>query len=101
MEHHLCQGRGAATFTTQAGSWAVYLGFDRELQVDLGRKLKFQVYIVATTLRPDTMSDITSATSKQVLLLELTVLWGNHIDEVNERKQSKYQELVEECRRVD
>lgn len=39
-----------------------------------------------------------SASKKHVLLLELTVPWEDRIEEANERKQSKYQELVEQCR---
>lgn len=72
---------------------------DLELQVNLGKQLKFLVYIVTPALRPDMV--LTSATCKQLLLLELTVPWEDCIDEANKRKQSKYQELVEECRRAD
>lgn len=49
-------------------------------------------------MRPDMV--LTSDTSKQVLLIELTVPWEDPIEEANERKWSKYQELVEGCRRV-
>ncbi|TWW62332.1 hypothetical protein D4764_04G0009790 [Takifugu flavidus] len=31
-------------------------------------------------------------------MLELTVPWEERIEEANERKRAKYQELVEECR---
>lgn len=41
---------------------------------------------------------IATATLKQVLLIEVMVIWEDLIEEVNERKWSKYQELVEECR---
>lgn len=71
---------------------------DWKLQIDLGRHLKFPVHIVATALRPDAV--LTSATLKQVLLKELTVPWEERIEEANERKQSKYKEMVEECRKV-
>lgn len=36
--------------------------------------------------------------SRTVIMLELTMLWGEHREEANERKMNKYQELVEECR---
>lgn len=71
---------------------------DWKLQIDLGRHLKFPVHIVATALRPDAV--LTSATLKQVLLIELTVTLEDCIEEANERKLSKYQELVEEFRRA-
>ncbi|XDV13785.1 hypothetical protein PO909_002121 [Leuciscus waleckii] len=40
-----------------------------------------------------------SDSTKQLILLELTVPWEERMDEANERKRAKYQELVEECRR--
>ena len=36
-------------------------------------------------------------TLKQLILLELTVPWEDHTEEVNKRKRAKYAELVEEC----
>lgn len=41
---------------------------------------------------------LTSATSKQVVLLELTAPWEDCIEEANERKKAKYHALVEEWR---
>ncbi|XP_039590572.1 uncharacterized protein LOC120514312 [Polypterus senegalus] len=41
----------------------------------------------------------TSASSKQILLLELSVPWEDRMEEANERKRLKYQELIEDCRR--
>lgn len=58
---------------------------NRLLVVDLQRQLKFSSHIPATTLRPDT--DLVSETTKQVVLLELTVPWEECLDE---RKPSKY-----------
>ena len=40
---------------------------------------------------------LTSASSKQVLLKELTVPWEDREEEANERKRKKYLELVEQC----
>ncbi|XP_049324773.1 uncharacterized protein LOC125789951 [Astyanax mexicanus] len=70
---------------------------DWEMRVDLGRQLKFPEYVTSTSLRPDLV--LTSLSSKQVLLLELTVPWEDRMEEANERKRLKYQELVEECQR--
>lgn len=39
------------------------------------------------------------ASSKQVLLIELTISWEECTGEANERKGSKYQELVDQCQR--
>ncbi len=48
-------------------------------------------------LRPDMI--IVSDSTKQLILLELTAPWEERMDEANERKRAKNQELVEECRR--
>lgn len=88
---HIHSQRPAAGLFTSVLDW--------ELRVDLGRQFKFPVHIVAAALRPDVV--LTSATLKHVLLIELTVPWEDFIEEANERKWSKYQQLVEESRRVD
>ncbi|XP_062872774.1 uncharacterized protein LOC134334411 [Trichomycterus rosablanca] len=69
---------------------------DWELQVDLGKQLKFPEHILATALRPDVV--LTSESTKQVVLVELTVPWEDRVEEANERKRAKYSELVAECR---
>lgn len=46
-------------------------------------------------MRPDML--LISETSKQIVLLELTIPWEDRIEEANERKRAKYAELVEEC----
>lgn len=69
---------------------------DWKLQVDLGRQLKFPENILATSLRPDVVA--TSESTKQVVPVELTVPWEDRLEEANERKRSKYAELVTECR---
>ncbi|XP_075904972.1 uncharacterized protein LOC142903304 [Nelusetta ayraudi] len=68
---------------------------DWDLRVDLGKQLKFLDQITTTSLRPDIV--LSSVSSRQVLMLELTVPWEDRIEEANERKRSKYQELVEQC----
>ncbi|KAL0159871.1 hypothetical protein M9458_043596, partial [Cirrhinus mrigala] len=78
-----------ADLLSTAGDW--------QLKVDLGRQLKFPDHITSTTLRPDMV--LTSESTKQVVLLELTVPWEDRIEEAFERKKAKYLELVEDCRR--
>ncbi|TWW79887.1 hypothetical protein D4764_10G0009170 [Takifugu flavidus] len=65
---------------------------DWKLQVDLGRQLKFPEHISATSLRPDMV--LTSESTKQVVLVELTVPWEDRLEEANKRK---YANLVIEC----
>lgn len=69
---------------------------DWQLKVDLGRQLKFPENIAVTTLRPDMV--LVSETSRQVVLLELTVPWEDRMEEAFERKRAKYEELAGECR---
>lgn len=49
---------------------------------------------MATSVRPDMV--LSSASSKQVLLIQLTVPLEDLMVEANERKWSKHQELVEQ-----
>ncbi|XP_049897834.1 uncharacterized protein LOC126388657 [Epinephelus moara] len=69
---------------------------DWQLKVDLGRQLKFPENIAVTTLRPDMV--LVSETTKQVVLLELTVPWEDRMEEAFERKRAKFEELAGECR---
>lgn len=62
--------------------------------------------LLATAQDWESSSDDTEArhcaafeTSKQVILLELTVPLEDCIEEVNERKRVKYEDLVEQCHR--
>ncbi|CAJ1075238.1 LOW QUALITY PROTEIN: uncharacterized protein LOC109089580 [Xyrichtys novacula] len=70
---------------------------DWQLLVDLGRQLRFPDTIAVTSLRPDMV--LVSASSKQVVLLELTVPWEDRVEEAQERKRARYADLVAECRR--
>lgn len=85
-QHHRPNSAGGLLTTTR----------DWQLQIDLGRQLKFPGYIAATSLRPDIV--LTSVATKQVVILELTVPWKDRIEEAHERKRSKYAELSTECR---
>ena len=69
---------------------------DWDLQVDLGKQLRFPETIFTTSLRPDMV--LTSVRSKQVVLIELTVPWEERVEEANSRKRGKYEELAVECR---
>ena len=68
---------------------------DWQLLVDLEQQLKFSSHIAATTLRPDMV--LVSESTKQVVLLELTVPWEDHLEEAFERKLSQYAGLVSDC----
>jgi hypothetical protein len=69
---------------------------DWELKVDLGKQLKFPDEIANTALRPDVL--LISRSSKQLVMIELTVPWEENVEEAHERKRGKYEELREECR---
>lgn len=67
---------------------------DWQLKVDLGRQLKFPDTIAVTTLRPDMV--LVSETTKQVVMLELTVPWEDRMEKAFEKKRAKYEELANE-----
>jgi hypothetical protein len=69
---------------------------DWQMEVDLKKKLKFPEEITVSKLRPDIV--LWSSASKQVVLLELTVLWEERIEESYERKLEKYKPLVDTCK---
>lgn len=66
-----------------------------EMRVDLGRKLVFP-QVVQTSLRPDMV--LWSEEARKIILIELTVPWEDGCEEAYERKATKYQDLVEQCR---
>ncbi len=70
---------------------------DWQLSADLVKQLKFPQHIVRTTLRPDIL--LVSEEMKNIILMELTVPWEDHLDEAHERKRTKYEELVIDCRK--
>ncbi|XP_052400773.1 uncharacterized protein LOC127948384, partial [Carassius gibelio] len=71
---------------------------DWQLLVNLEQQLKFPNHVVITTLRPNIV--LLSESTKQVVLLELTVLWEDRLEEAFERKLAKYEGLVSECRQA-
>ena len=62
---------------------------------DIGRRMSFPQQVAVTQSRPDIV--LWSAASRQVVMLELTVPWEERVEEANERKRLKYQQLVEDC----
>ncbi|KAK0145090.1 hypothetical protein N1851_016010 [Merluccius polli] len=68
---------------------------DWQVLVDLEHQLKFPSHIVVTTLQPDIV--LVSESTKQAVLLELTVPWEDRLEEAFERKLSKYARLVSDC----
>ncbi|XP_060938981.1 uncharacterized protein LOC133018922 [Limanda limanda] len=71
---------------------------DWQLLVDLEHQLKFPSHIAVTTLRPDIV--LVSESTKQAVLLELTVPWEDRLEEAFERKLSKYAGLVSDCQQA-
>ena len=71
---------------------------DWRMLVDLDKQLRFPSHIVATRLRPDIV--LSSDSTRQVVLLELTVPWEDRLEEAFERKLSKYTELAEHCQQA-
>lgn len=59
--------------------------------------LYVSLHIAMTTLRPDIL--LVSEASKNIVMLELTVLWEDRLEEAHERKRNKYEELVINCRK--
>ena len=68
---------------------------DWEMVADIGRRMSFPQQVAVTQSRPDIV--LWSAASRQVVMLELTVPWEERVEEANERKRLKYQQLVEDC----
>ena len=68
---------------------------DWQLLVDLEHQLKFTSHIAVTTLCLDII--LVSESTKQAVLLELTVPWDDRLEEAFERKLSRYTGLVNDC----
>lgn len=64
--------------------------------VDVVKQMRLSQHTARTSLQPDMI--ITSEASKHMTMLELTVPWEEQMEEANEKKCAKYQELVEEWR---
>ena len=57
--------------------------------------MEFPPEVAVTNKRPDTV--IWSATTKQSILLEMTVPWEDRIEIAKERKSMTYQKIVIVC----
>lgn len=86
--HHLPEPKPNQGLVGSAKDW--------QLSMDLGKQLNLSKNILETRLRPNIV--LVSESSKQVVMLELTVPWEEKMEEARERKKKKYAELVEECR---
>ncbi|RXN04565.1 reverse transcriptase [Labeo rohita] len=69
---------------------------DWKHSVDLEKQLKFPLHIVRTTMRPDII--LVSESTNNIIIMELTVPWGDRLGEAHERKMTKYEHLVADCR---
>lgn len=63
-----------------------------------GAKLPSSKNTVQTSLRPDIV--IWSEDEKRIILMELMALWEDGCKEALERKATKYQCLVQQCRNL-
>ena len=63
---------------------------------DLQTQLVFPPEITVTRLRPDIV--MWSRSTRNLFIIELTVTWEERMEEANERKREKYQDLVDECK---
>ena len=65
------------------------------MRVDLRQRMEFPPEVAFTNKRPDTV--IWSASTKQAILLEMTVPWEDRIEIAKERKSMTYQKIVIVC----
>jgi hypothetical protein len=86
---------GSANTTSHRTTGILATAKDWDLRVDLKRQLRFPPEVAITRLRPDVV--LMSRTTKQLVILELTVSWEERMEEAYERKRAKYQPLLDEC----
>ncbi|CAC5382484.1 unnamed protein product [Mytilus coruscus] len=72
---------------------------DWQMLVDLKQKLQFPPQIAVTNQRPDIV--IWSASTKQAILLELTVPWEERIEDANERKRLSIKTYLQNVETMD
>ena len=68
---------------------------DWKVSADLKTSLQCPVHIIQTEKRPDIVA--WSDSKKSVLLIELTVPWGENREEAHERKKNRYETLRADC----
>ncbi|KAK7919076.1 hypothetical protein WMY93_010360 [Mugilogobius chulae] len=93
--HFVKAGEVRKTTTPQSRAGILNTAKDWKLLVDLEKQLKFPSHITKTSLRPDIV--LFSDSTKQVVMLELTVPWEDRLEEAFERKLTKYEQLTESC----
>ena len=84
-----------ATGKVKADQGILATASDWKMTADIGRQMKFPEEVAVTASRPDIV--LWSTQTKQVVMLELTVPWEERVEEANERKRLKYQDLVADC----
>lgn len=84
-----------ATEGTVEGAGLLGTAGDWQLKADLNGRMQFPPEVAVTNQRPDIV--VWSLSTKQAILVELTVPWEERMEEAYERKKSKYQGLVEDC----
>ena len=73
-----------------AGDWEIMAD-----NPDIDEKAVFPEEITQMPLRPDIV--LWTPHMRRLIIIELTVPWEDHLQEANERKREKYQDLVMEC----
>ena len=69
------------------------------LMADLQTQLVFPPEIAVTRLRPAIV--MWSRSTSNLIIIELTVPWEERMEEANERKREKYQDLVDSAKKKD
>ena len=85
-------GKGASSKKHELGILAT--ANDWEMQADLVQKSTFPREIIITNLRPDIV--LWSRSTRQVILVELTIPWETRLEEAHEIKLAKYLQLIED-----
>ncbi len=83
MHYHLCLPKGKASAQPKAQGGLLVTARDWNLLGNLGSQLRFLDTITTTTLQPNLV--LMSMTTKQVVLLKLTVPWEDQMEEAHER----------------
>ena len=91
------QGKVGQTRKRHEATGLLGSALDWKVQVDIGRQLVIPNNIVETNLRPDMI--VTSESTKNIVLIELTVPWEDRIDEAHELKRSKYEPILLDAQR--
>lgn len=88
-------GEREKTGSTGEGRGLLGTAGDWQMRADLKTRMQFPTEVASTNKRPDIV--IWSPSSRQVIIVELTVPWEERMEDAYERKMGKYQELVADC----